>query len=1012
MSTADPFKDIKLPESLLRKLQEFETRLRRMETVVTVCGALFGLLLTYGILFLSDRLWDTPAWLRVVLTLTGTAGFAWFSYRWLQHWYFKRRDSRDMAKMIQRHYKRLGDRLLGVVELAEGRDRPENVSPALCRAAIKQVAGEAEKYDFEDAVNRSRPRNFSVASAAILFIVIVPFVMFPTAGKNALIRWLAPFAQVERYTFVNLEDLPDHWIVPHGETFEIPCKVSDRSKRMPSFGYCKFKGQPRIENDVNDGKVVFKIPGQTRQGVLSIRLGDVLKEITVIPHHRPELLELQAWVNLPEYIKRTAYNQPIEGGRAEFLEGSSVRFSGRVSRNLAEIHVTGSEEAVLSLRKESFSSETLAADNLERLAFAWKDEYGLSSVEPFELDIATIEDKAPDVDARGISRAIAILEDEVVNMDITATDDYGIKKVYMKWDSEGNRENGIPEIHGSQAIAEGSPTHTQVVGKFSFSPITAHIPEDSVVTLRAYATDYKPNRPASLSDRFRIYVLNRATHAKLIRDQMEAVQARIEDLVRDEEALVEQNEELKQQDEPDLGNQKSGDELGQNEQSEKRNQGTLKELARDTDNLIMEGLRNRDIPAETLREWTEMSEQMKNLVKNQMNEAVQSLGQASRNPGERKENLAAAIEKEKEIIEQLEKMEKEVNDSIENMLAKNFINRLKQAAELQDDISRGLRDILPRTIGLAAKDLQDDEREQIDLIASREGTNRREAGYIQEDLSGFYNRTRKEDYKKIYDEMVELNMLVSLEKLADAIADNVGGQSIRDSERWKGQFTQWADYLSSKAGGGGGGGGGGEAQEINLEILIGLLRARQTEQDIRDQTRLLENSREQNRQYRRDSRKLSIKQYESAAEIAKLEAKAAALPPVKKLIQKVGGEMMNAGMQLRKPVTGSETIAVETEIIELLTAACSSCSGYNSSTAAMLMSMLGMAPGAGLGMSGGGNPSGGEATGEPDGSAGQADGATGEQRGTDRAAGIDPAEFPDEFRDALEGYFNALEGVN
>ena len=77
-------------------------------------------------------------------------------------------------------------------------------------------------------------------------------------------------------------------------------------------------------------------------------------------------------------------------------------------------------------------------------------------------------------------------------------------------------------------------------------------------------------------------------------------------------------------------------------------------------------------------------------------------------------------------------------------------------------------------------------------------------------------------------------------------------------------------------GGSGGGGGGGEAQEINLEILIGLLRARQTEQDIREQTRLLENSREHNRLYRRDSRKLSIKQYESAAEIAKLEAKAAA----------------------------------------------------------------------------------------------------------------------------------------
>ena len=143
---------IELPDSLVDRFNKFEVRLRKMETVVTICGALFGVLLTYGLLFISDRFWDTPAALRGLLTLAGGSACGYFSWHWLSHWYFRRRGSRELARMIQRHHKGMGDRLLGVVELAEGGALPENVSPALCRAAIEQVARESEKYDFTQAL--------------------------------------------------------------------------------------------------------------------------------------------------------------------------------------------------------------------------------------------------------------------------------------------------------------------------------------------------------------------------------------------------------------------------------------------------------------------------------------------------------------------------------------------------------------------------------------------------------------------------------------------------------------------------------------------------------------------------------------------------------------------------------------------------------------------------------------------------------------------------------------------
>ena len=131
------------------------------------------------------------------------------------------------------------------------------------------------------------------------------------------------------------------------------------------------------------------------------------------------------------------------------------------------------------------------------------------------------------------------------------------------------------------------------------------------------------------------------------------------------------------------------------------------------------------------------------------------------------------------------------------------------------------------------------------------------------------------------------------------------------------QFAKWAEYLQEQVGGGGGGGGGSpDAEEINFELLIGLLRARQTEEGIREQTRMLEETRVDNRFYPKDAKKLGARQYDLSNDMGRLE-RMADHPKLKELINKTGGEMMNAGMRLRKPKTDAEAGTIETEIIEL-----------------------------------------------------------------------------------------------
>ena len=144
-----------------------------METVVAVAGGLAGLLITYVLLFVFDRFVNTPVWARTVLACAGAGLTAWFAHGWARHWLWNRRGPADLAKLLQCHFRVLGDRLQGVIELTQADELPPNISPALLRAAIRQVADESSRHQFEDAVPRRPARRWALAGIVVVVLVLV-----------------------------------------------------------------------------------------------------------------------------------------------------------------------------------------------------------------------------------------------------------------------------------------------------------------------------------------------------------------------------------------------------------------------------------------------------------------------------------------------------------------------------------------------------------------------------------------------------------------------------------------------------------------------------------------------------------------------------------------------------------------------------------------------------------------------------------------------------------------------
>src|SRR4051812_1764253 len=116
--------NIELPEALVAQLRSYERRLRRMETIAAVAGGLAGLLIPYVLLFVADRLVDPPVIARVLLFAGGALLAGWFAHSWARYWLWNRRGEADLAKLLQRHFRILGDRLQGVIELTRAEVLP------------------------------------------------------------------------------------------------------------------------------------------------------------------------------------------------------------------------------------------------------------------------------------------------------------------------------------------------------------------------------------------------------------------------------------------------------------------------------------------------------------------------------------------------------------------------------------------------------------------------------------------------------------------------------------------------------------------------------------------------------------------------------------------------------------------------------------------------------------------------------------------------------------------------
>ena len=852
---------IPIPESLQMQMASFRRHLWRLRVVEAVAAGVMGLLFSFLLVMLLDRVWPTPGWLRLLILGGGISLFAVFAPYWLHRWVWGQRRDVQLARLIAKRYPGLGDRLLGVIELQEQCEGASTISPRLREAAMLAVSAEVAARSLEDALPSSSHRRWIGIALVLTILVLVACVAMPKAGWNALQRWIFPLSKTERYTFTRLANAPELLVVPIGEAFEVELRLATDSEQHPAEASGAYEGQREVKADLKGDVYRFVFPGQQEAGTIEFRAGDMRHSLRIEPRVRPAVRGIEAIVTPPAYLGLGEKSMDCSAGVLSVVSGSKVRFVLKVDKPL-RFGTCGPVKTVSDVDQNPTNGELAQGVNLLidglvassggimigkehlEIPFEWRDCDGLEGEAGYRVRVDSTEDVAPLCYLQGIDRQRVMLPEETVNFELMAEDDFGVKIAGIEWVGEFGRPTGGKPAKGELQLASGAAGVGRLLETVAFSPAAFRIGPQKIV-LRAYVEDFFPGRARSYSEPVILHVLSRDEHAQMLKKQFDRHIGDLQDLARREIGLLDENERLGAMEGVELEKGENRQRLGMQAGEEAETRRRMEDLAQRFEQLMKDAARNGQIDKLTLRKLAETQRAVHELSSQDIPALEQKLAEScdSKNTAEKSaKDLDSVIEIQRKALEKMRDAIELANDANKHFEAGTFVSRLKKAAGEQAGIVDSLKESFVRILGLGYRRLDPADARKVDESSKQQAATASDLRWLQEDMAHYFARTNVEPIQVLINEMKQSGMDSDLEEIRARLSKNHSFEAAEQSKKWADQLNQWAIQLggNTSEAAGAGAGSAPDAENEDFEFMLRMMKMIQSEQDLRAQTRVLE----------------------------------------------------------------------------------------------------------------------------------------------------------------------------
>ncbi|HEX4083568.1 MAG TPA: hypothetical protein VHY22_01555 [Chthoniobacteraceae bacterium] len=621
--------DTQLPPILESKLGDFRRRVWTVKLAEAVFAAIVGIAISWLLVFLLDRVCDTPGWLRLVILISGAATLCIGAPLKWHRWVWSQRRLEDAARLLRRTFPALGDQLLGIVELARMDHAAAGRSERLVQAAMQQAADAIKNRDFTHAVPEPRHRQWGWAAAGAAALVLAGFLFVNDAARNAFVRWIAPLGNTERFTFARIGQLPSRIVVPYAEPFQLQVRLAGATRWAPGQASARLGSEDRIVAGLGKAGYVLNFPPQKEDGTLSLSVGDVRKKIEIEPRNRPDLADLVVHERLPDYLHYDREQRiDVRGGAVSILKGAEAAFEAHASRDIVEARMDSKPQKV-SGADILTGYQTVTGD--EQRKFTWRDRDGLTPREPLTLDVRAVADEPPSIMASRDSPEEVVLDSEVITFSGEATDDFGVKEMGIEWVGSQTGEDGSAPIHGERICAAGGPETKDLKAQATFCATRDGI-EPQTVEVRLWTIDYLPGRPHSHSASFTLQVLNKTDHAIWLTQQFGKWLEAAKESYEREQQLHETNKELRAMNPQELDRPENRQKVAQQAAAENAQAARLAGLTQSGRNLVEQATKNDEFDAKRLETWATMLKTLQDIAANRMPSVADLLKQSANAP--------------------------------------------------------------------------------------------------------------------------------------------------------------------------------------------------------------------------------------------------------------------------------------------------------------------------------------------------------------------------------------------
>ncbi|MEE3369737.1 MAG: hypothetical protein VX346_10380 [Planctomycetota bacterium] len=621
---------VRLPLRMKATLELYRKRVWMVKLAEGVLAAIFGLALSYLLVFGLDRLGDTSALLRAVILAVGSVGMVILFPLKYHNWVWSHQRLDQVARLLRYKFPHFGDHLLGIVELAHA-DSQQGASRALVEAAMQQADEELEKRDLSDAVPHPRHRRWAWTASVPLLVTVVVIVLTPAAGKNALWRWLMPWREIERYTFAQLESDAGLRVVPYAEPFEVRVQLKEESLWRPDSGSARFQNQQPVVAPRDGIFYRFQIPPQTEEGQVALRVGDARRGIPVAPKMRPALTALVAQVDLPAYLQRSEpMIADVRGGAVALVQGSSAVLQATASRDLEAATLNERPQQVTGRR---VTTERIAVETTREYRLMWRDCFQLDARQPQIVRVEATLDAAPTIGFNQLENNRVVLSTEVLAFELQANDDFGVQTVGLEWEGIADPVHNPEPSQGEKLVAAGAPDNETLTAAATFSATREQVRPQSL-RLRAFAEDYLPDRQRTYSPYVILHVLTPAEHLKWLTDQLAQWADASEEVYDKELQLHQTNKALMELPPEVLDDPAQKKKIQSQAAAEKANAAKLSALIDSGEKLVQEATKNEEFDPQQLDALAELLKKLEEIAGQQMPSVAELLAAAAAAPGQ------------------------------------------------------------------------------------------------------------------------------------------------------------------------------------------------------------------------------------------------------------------------------------------------------------------------------------------------------------------------------------------